>query len=326
MSEQWVLYYYQGELGESFDTPNAFSIPRLNGSPSLSLRELLAYFPSPSTNSLIFRFRVPDDEHGYLWEDVSSDVDPLPRQRTGEIFMKVLRLDDESVSKRRLFLKRKSKLQLMSYNGAPSNPSSQGMKASSSRRDDAATMSSPKEPPKKPEKPSSKNTTPIREEPSILEFEAASSGTAFHEEEDLVDFGEFVQSKGHSPISSSTNLESLSLDRNELARHREDDVRQKVEAALNFKLEVLSYRTDANYELFHFWQMDEQAKRESEEFEAAKAKHDQRLTVFVCNYDILNEILIGVGLQWIGKEECSKSAIYDARTELIYSWSIMNSS
>ena len=237
MGEQWVLYFYQGELGESSDTPNAFSIPRLNGSPPLSLRELLAYFPSPSTNSLIFRFRVPDDEQGYIWEDVSNDVDPLPRQRTGEIFMKVLRLDDESIAKRKLFLKRKMKLNFSTSNGIPSNLSSQGMKAQSQRNDTTAVSPS-REPPKKPEKPPSKNPTPIREEEPILEFEASPSGTAFHQEEDLVDFGEFVQSKGHSPNLSSTNLESMTLDRDELARNREDDVRHKVEAALHFKLEV----------------------------------------------------------------------------------------
>ena len=238
MGEQWILYYYQGELGESFDTPNAFSIPRLNGSPPLSLRELLAYFPSPSTNSLVFRFRVPDHEHGYIWEDVSNDIDPLPCQRTGEIFMKVLRLDDESVVKRRLFLKRKSKLHVSSSNGIPSNLASQGMKASPQRKEGTAVSPS-KDPPRKPEKPPSKNPTPVRDEPPILEFETAPSMPAFHQEDDLVDFGEFVQSKGHSANLSSINIESTPLDRDELAKNREDDVRHKVEAALHFKLEVL---------------------------------------------------------------------------------------
>ena len=241
MAEQWVLYFYQGELGESHEAPNAFSIPRLAGSPPLSLRELLAYFPSPHVHSLIFRFRVPDDEHGYVWEDVSNDVDPLPRMRNGEIFMKVLRIDEESMVKRKLFLKRKLKSKAASHENFSKNESAPRMNAPSQRRE-TAHVTPPKDPPRKPEKPLSKAPTPVRDEPSILEFEASSSDVgvapARPSEEDLVDFGDFVQNQGQHSASLSPDIEAMSLNRDDLARHREDDVRQKVEAALHFKLEV----------------------------------------------------------------------------------------
>eukprot|EP01039_Chlorochromonas_danica_P008500 gene8500-9370_t len=102
-----ALYYFQGELGESLDTPNAFMLPGNSGS-SITLKQFLDAFPYPiDRNNTFLRFRVPDEQLDYAWLDISDPAASLPVYE-GVIFVKILRLDPAVQAKRKLFLRRKA--------------------------------------------------------------------------------------------------------------------------------------------------------------------------------------------------------------------------
>ena len=269
--DQWVLYYYQGELGESLELPNAFSIhmPSRTSS-SLTFRELLPYFPSTNTNNLIFRFQSSDGGDGFVWMDVESDVAPLPRRASGEIVMKVLRIDEASVLRRKLFLKRSEVIKRATSttmgsqgSGRASRPVSYSQSSAPSSghaeiRTATATSSS-----------SSGNKTSVSEPVDFIETGGAtkydtSGGNSmldFNEDDsDLVDFGSFVSSTGNHHSSSSSSFSSTAApgnmhapsasfstssgpsvplpSREELVQRRKDEVTDRVNSALEFKHEV----------------------------------------------------------------------------------------
>mmetsp|Transcript_1657 Transcript_1657/g.2288 ORF Transcript_1657/g.2288 Transcript_1657/m.2288 type:complete len:213 (-) Transcript_1657:14-652(-) len=89
----WVFYYVQGEEGDSMMCPNAFQVPisvRENG--SIRYGEFLRTFPLANLASYHFRFRVPDQKFGYVWQDIKNPATLLPVHQK-VIFSKVLRLD-----------------------------------------------------------------------------------------------------------------------------------------------------------------------------------------------------------------------------------------
>ena len=313
--DQWVLYYYQGELGESLELPNAFSIhmPSRTSS-SLTFRELLPYFPSTNTNNLIFRFQSSDGGDGFVWMDVESDVAPLPRRASGEIVMKVLRIDEASVLRRKLFLKRSEVIKRATSttmgsqgSGRASRPVSYSQSSAPSSghaeiRTATATSSS-----------SSGNKTSVSEPVDFIETGGAtkydtSGGNSMldfsEDDSDLVDFGSFVSSTGNHHSSSTSSSSSSTAapgnmyapsapssassgpsvplpSREELAQIRKDEVTDRVNSALEFKHKVKSSCCNHFIIFFYiFTQLDDNFKREAEELEAAKSKHDQRLTVW----------------------------------------------
>lgn len=68
---QLVLYFLQGETGESEEVPNAFKIP---SSPSTrpTFELFIKYFPIPSPQTMHFRFRQEDPNSGYVWKAIKS--------------------------------------------------------------------------------------------------------------------------------------------------------------------------------------------------------------------------------------------------------------
>ena len=66
MSQQLVLYFVQGESGESEDAPNAFKIP-LASSSKTTFESFMKYFPLKSSEKWHFRFREDDAANGYVW-------------------------------------------------------------------------------------------------------------------------------------------------------------------------------------------------------------------------------------------------------------------
>lgn len=258
MVETWVCYWYQGGLGESESLPNAYSVQTPSASSPLSLREVLAYFPAPSTENLMFRVKTPDEQHGYIWYDVDDDAAPLPRMKSGEVFLKVLRIDEDNVQKRKASLKRKEKVQMQT-----SIPSAYTAKTAPPPRLDR--QNSDLVDMRTSSYESTRAPQPIAEakETSMLDFSEAPSQQA--EAPDLVDFGSFVQASPSPSVrsqQSSPSTPAVSLSREELVQKRLDEVKDRVNSALEFKHEL-----------------DDNLKREAEELEVAKAKHDQRLNV-----------------------------------------------
>ena len=101
------MYFFQGEVGESLDTPNAFYVP--GSSQSVPFGLFLQYFPSSANihgGKLHFRFRVDDARLGYVWRDVRSPQEILPLYRD-QIVAKVLCLDPKVTFSRTARLRRK---------------------------------------------------------------------------------------------------------------------------------------------------------------------------------------------------------------------------
>lgn len=164
-----VLYYFQGENGESLDRPNAFNIEKAG---AVTFGDFLAGFPLKSfINSSKFRFRAEDETFGYVWLDIFNKSETLPIY-SGVITAKILKLDTASVKTRKIILRKKKTLhddtpiplekpvaaaRPPPYSSTPSNP------AATVRRP-AEETNAPSIPPPKPQqsKPAANqgNTTP----------------------------------------------------------------------------------------------------------------------------------------------------------------------
>lgn len=100
-----VLYFFQGELGESLESPNAFMIQRTgSNSHQITFSEFKQNFQAAcgeiySTDILYFRFRFDDGNNPYVWQDISSPSELLP-QSAGIITVKILKTDQAPTSKR----------------------------------------------------------------------------------------------------------------------------------------------------------------------------------------------------------------------------------
>lgn len=265
-----VTYFFQGEPGESLTRPNAFLLP---GHPSPSSRgvtlgQFLESFPSSANargGRLHFRFRAEDAKLGYVWQDISTPTAILPTYN-GQITAKVLCLDAKIAAQRVARLRRKHNMDYGAEEALQASSSS-----STSRVPGAPSSSS-----------SSSSTAQAK----------ASAGVSQAAPQDLMDFdmmggGEDV---GPSPRTSSVSstpavsdfatMSALDIDsssssggaastaaggkqlnREELVARREAAIQEKVNQALEFKQEL-----------------DENQKREGEELEAAKLKHDKILT------------------------------------------------
>jgi hypothetical protein len=61
---QLAFYYFQGELGESMQMPNAFQLPK---SAQTTFDTFVKYFPIRSIEGFYFRFREEDSVCGFVW-------------------------------------------------------------------------------------------------------------------------------------------------------------------------------------------------------------------------------------------------------------------
>jgi hypothetical protein len=99
-----VFYYFQGELGESIETPNAFIIPSMN--PSLltfkKFQELflsLNHINQNKIKNLHYRFKIEEKTCGYMWMDINNNNDII-QINNNIIHVKILCLDSSSINKR----------------------------------------------------------------------------------------------------------------------------------------------------------------------------------------------------------------------------------
>ena len=284
-----VSYFFQGEPGESERTPNAFAMPNASSSSSpkaVTLGDFLKHFP-PTANSsggrLHFRFRAEDAKCGYVWQDVSASGQVLPTFK-GQIMAKILCLDAK-ISSRRLVRLRRKQLQ-----ESGSEATKSGGETSTRRQDNYSSSSS-----RSSSSSSGGGDSTSRTSSDSIgshrppqgggvggggSLAASAAESKSKPAANLMDFGSeaatatkpaVVRDSNHLTsdfesidISSSPSapaVAAVKLNRDDLVAKREAAIQEKVNQALEFKQEL-----------------DENLKRESEELEAAKVKHDRNLT------------------------------------------------
>ena len=111
MSSFLVLYFFQGEPGESMDTPNCFQLPKVNGNAKVTFGQFMERFPvSAHRGQMHFRFKAEDNACGYVWMDITDHQTALPLSTAGVITCKILCLDHATTLRRYSRLKVKKNL------------------------------------------------------------------------------------------------------------------------------------------------------------------------------------------------------------------------
>lgn len=274
-----AMYFFQGELGESMEYPNAFVIPK-TAQPTLEL--FLSYFPIRDLEDMHFRFRRQDAEYGYVWADVSSPAEPLPFFE-GCIMAKVLRVSEAATMHRQVLLKRKKKETLANQgaaqlhapadaevrhrSSAAPNATSEAKPAPYRDYDPSAMRSDAPQQSRQPQQP--QGPSPTRKE-SVNIASGAAPATA--EAEDILSFddGGVPSSGAAAPAAARAaempQSEAKVLDRNELRMAKEQGIQDKVKQALDEKKEK-----------------DRIAEQEQQDFDSAKEKHEAKLLAWATN-------------------------------------------
>lgn len=117
-----VLYYFQGDPGDSMDMPNAFILPLKHHPASAITYEVFCkYFPLHNDGSYHFRFQAEDPNHEYVWVDIQQPNQSIPLFRSNIIMVKILRMNEVFALKRRTLLRKKivapSKQQQVVFDG-----------------------------------------------------------------------------------------------------------------------------------------------------------------------------------------------------------------
>lgn len=270
-NSNFAFYYFQSELGESLDAPNAFPIPSV----SLTFGQFLEYFPVRRSGSMNFRFQMEDKTYGYVWMDPYSATEKLPTYM-GNITAKVLLLDSNTTSQRKSRLRRKAVMLPETSSGSTktaiptlSESKPPSLKASTSYGDNLSK--SPVNIPAIPKPPSTEQVTNFFDDAVVLEQAPVVNQWANPSAPSPdVDLWAFPASDATPTGSIAANIPSDIAEkkptREQLVEQREAQIEDRVRGALAFKQEV-----------------DENLKREAEELEAAKAKHDKNLTVWAMN-------------------------------------------
>jgi len=103
-----VLYYFQGDPGDSMDMPNAFLLPLKHHPASAITYEMFCkYFPLHNDGSYHFRFQAEDPNHEYVWVDIQQPNQAIPLFRNNIIMVKILRMNEVFALKRRTLLRKK---------------------------------------------------------------------------------------------------------------------------------------------------------------------------------------------------------------------------
>ena len=111
MSSFLVLYFFQGEPGETIDTPNCFQLPKVNGNSKISFGQFMDRFPvTAHRGQMHFRFKADDNACGYVWMDITDHQAILPSSSSGIITCKILCLDNAASLRRYSRLKVKKNL------------------------------------------------------------------------------------------------------------------------------------------------------------------------------------------------------------------------
>lgn len=263
MPDLLCLYYFNGEVGESHETPNAFVIPGQSSS-SVTLATFVKHFPMKSViQSSHFRFKEESSSDGYVWRDVISAEKPLPTYQN-QLFAKIIRMDNEVSSKRKMRLRRKKDVfwgngvtaatsMSSSISIAPSKTS--GKSHSSAKQSSAKINANVKA----QAKAQAQAQGPVED----LLTDASDFSPQGTNNDMFADFAYGSNDSSGIDIDegSAPTAPPVTLNRQELAAKREAGVQEKVKEALEFKHE-----------------QDEALKRENSELDEAKMKHDKVLT------------------------------------------------
>jgi len=280
-----ILYSFIGELGESIDTPNALQIPSITTS-TVKFKQFLEIIQSQKgilgAGQHHYRFRMDDTKHGYVWLDITNGEETIPaysfNNSNNNIMVKILKLDQESSMKRKSRLRLKQNLDngnSTKYVASAGSKNKSGSENSNSKKDYNTSYSDTISP--RPDSNKSTTTAAASSKNSIVPPISQPSQSA-PVVEDLFSFShDEFQDFQSSPIVSTSDSKSSSsadfgvdididesngkpLSREELAAKRMNTVAEKVNEAMEFKREV-----------------EEKQKKESDEFDIAKTKHDKNL-------------------------------------------------
>lgn len=233
-------------------------------------------------NHLHFRFKMEDKYHGYVWLDVKFPSDNIP-VIMGRITVKILSLDDAMASKRKSRLRLKANLNsgaeiMRSHISRPFKPQEkQERRATASEEvvdvDDFEEFQQSNQQAQPQggsieidfDEPHASKAVPtfipsLAPPPSAAP--AAAPVAAFDQ-----DMFHFDQADEKTPDATVNAVKGTGgLTREQLIARRESLIQDKVKEALEFKQEL-----------------DETARRESEEVDQAREKYDKNLTVWATN-------------------------------------------
>jgi hypothetical protein len=267
-----ILYFFQGQLGESEEDPNAFLIP---GSVPITFGSFLKHFPIKTTD-LHFRFRAEDSDFGFVWIDISSHDEKLPVGKDQLIIAKVLKLDVESVTKRARILKLKSKETLKNL-GNQQNASNIPYK--DPKPVSAEVFSNHKH--AQSPRPRYSDDGPVRDD---VPDSKGGDGDVFQETPDSIfdsgDTADDIDDSSNQPPPVSSNFDDelnaisaaapppppvaeVKLDRYELIAKKNDKIKEQVQDALDFKKEL-----------------DNKKETEALEFDAARTKYEAKIMIW----------------------------------------------
>lgn len=187
------------------------------------------------TSNLFFRFKVEDDQHGYVWRDITTGSHKLPIDRESIITVKVLKLDSVSTVKRQYYLRRKKSVEIKPPAKPPKLRQPQAEPS-------AANVPKVRPPPQKsPIERVSENTKPTtpqataQPKPNIPQATVHSQPVA-----DMLDFGGSAGLSSSSKGAAQPFMETAPVvSREELVMKRETEKAEKIKEALDFKREVI---------------------------------------------------------------------------------------
>eukprot|EP00605_Chrysophyceae_sp_TOSAG23-4_P000535 GSChrysophyteH1.ASY1.ANO1.604.1 assembled CDS len=276
-----VTYFLQGEPGETPDQPNAF---RFQGSAPVRFSHFLQSFPlllSDPHAKLHFRFRAVDKACGYVWVDVTKHDEEVPLFK-GNIYAKVLRSDSFYSSHRYINLKRKSQLDAGAEGASVISKMREEQNHASTVREGANQHQSQQKTFQSPQRsiaadaggsapnliddeihvsnishiPNPGSVATAAVEPSNLAPTKNTSWDSSTSNKDCIEEPKAVAAPAPTPAPAPAPL-----DRAELAAKRQSQIEENVQRALEEKQE-----------------RDTMLRKENDEMDAARARHDSNLT------------------------------------------------
>lgn len=261
MVSSHALYFFQGQLGESEEVPNAFLIP---GSPSdITFGSFIHHFPI-KTNDLHFRFRTNDSEFGFVWIDISSHDEKLPFDEDQFIMAKVLKIDNKSTTKRTRMLKLKNKEKLRTLGKLE--------KASYVPYRDSTPISAGEfsyKDHEQPPRPHYSDDVPDTKGSDIDLFQDTPDdifGSADVANDKVVNSNQAPSSNFDDELNAisaavpTPPLAEVKLNRNELIAKKNEKIQDQINEALEFKKEL-----------------DEKKETEAQEFDEARTKYEAKI-------------------------------------------------
>jgi hypothetical protein len=257
-----VLYYFQGEPGDSMDMPNAFLLPLKHHPASAITYEVFCkYFPLHNDGSYHFRFQAEDPNHEYVWVDIQQPNQAIPLLRSNIIMVKILRMNEVFALKRRTLLRKKivaPSKQQAAFDGtdeAVSNKSfgsinplveSSSTTSAKIRATTAASTSSSSSSSMKTTTSANEDTTMLSKmsnasDGNFLDFDEPSTTPSIAPDKNRSQQMIFTEEYSSGPpidIDTAPIAPAAELNREELKANLDNKINEQVRKALEDKLEV----------------------------------------------------------------------------------------